>query len=107
MILANAWADEYINFSLESQYEYTQTAEDLITGQVKGLQIEILEKERMLQDYSLEKKVVKLDNDRSMSSHTLEDLNSALTTAVQDRIAKEVHYRDVTVAVQRYTCRKL
>lgn len=95
MILANAWADEYINFSLESQYEYTQTAEDLITGQVKGLQAEILDKEKMLQDYSLEKKVVKLDNDRSMSSHTLEDLNSALSTAVQDRITKEVHYHDV------------
>lgn len=95
MILANAWADEYINFSLQSQYEYTQTAEDLITGQVKALQAEILEQEKLLQDYSLEKKVVKLDNDRSMSSHTLEDLNSALTTAVQDRIAREVHYRDV------------
>jgi succinoglycan biosynthesis transport protein ExoP len=95
MILANAWADEYINFSLQSQYEYTQTAEDLITGQVKALQLEIIGKEKLLQDYSLEKRVVKLDNDRSMSSHTLEDLNSAITLAVQERIAKEVHYRDV------------
>lgn len=95
MILANAWADEYINSSLESQYQYTQTAEDLISGQVKELQGEIAEKEKMLQEFSLEKNVVKLDNDRSMSSHTLESLNTALSTAVQERIAKEVHYRDI------------
>lgn len=95
MMLANAWADEYINFSLESQYEYTQTAEDLISSQVKSLQLEITDKERLLQDYSRAKSVVKLDNDRSMSSHTLEDLNSALTAAVQERIGKEVHYKDV------------
>jgi succinoglycan biosynthesis transport protein ExoP len=95
MILANAWADEYINSSLESQYQYTQTAEDLISGQVKELQADITEKEKKLQDFSLEKNVVKLDNDRSMSSHTLEALNNALTGAVQDRIGMEVHYRDL------------
>src|SRR5262249_55823340 len=95
MVLANAWADEYVDYSLASQYEYTQKAEELLVDQVKELQKDIADKEKMLQDYSLEKQVVKLSDDRSMSSQTLEDLNRSLSVATQDRITSEVHYRDL------------
>jgi polysaccharide biosynthesis transport protein len=95
MILANAWSEEYVDYSLASQYEYTQKAEELLTSQVKSLQSEIAEGEKELQDYSLQKQVVKLDNERSMSSHTLEEFNSGLTEATKNRISKEVHYNDL------------
>ena len=94
-ILANAWAEEYAQYSLASEYEYTQKAEELLDEQVKSMQEEIAEKEKILQDYSLEKQVVKLDKDRSMGSYMLEELNSALTTATKDRISREVHYFDL------------
>jgi capsular exopolysaccharide synthesis family protein len=95
MNLANAWAEEYVEFSLDSQYQYTQKAEELLAEQVKTIQGEIAEKEKSLQNYSLEKEVVKLDQDRSMSSKTLEDLNGALSVATQERISREVHYKDM------------
>ncbi len=95
MTLANAWAEEYVEYSLASQYEYTQKAEELLSEQVKTIQGEIAEKEKSLQNYSLEKEVVKLDQDRSMSSKTLEDLNNAMSVATQERISKEVHYKDL------------
>jgi capsular exopolysaccharide synthesis family protein len=95
MTLANAWAEEYVEYSLASQYEYTQKAEELLAEQVKAIQEEIADKEKSLQNYSLEKEVVKLDQDRSMSSKTLEDLNDALSIATQERISREVHYKDL------------
>lgn len=95
MVLSNAWADEYVEYSLASQFEYTQKAEELLVGQVKSLQAEIAHDEKLLQEYSLAKQVVKLDNERSMSTHTLEEMNTSLTQATKDRIDKEVHYRDL------------
>lgn len=98
MTLANAWAEEYVEYSLASQYQYTQKAEELLGEQIKTLQGEIADKEKSLQNYSLEKQVVKLDQDRSMSSKTLEDLNGALSVATQERISREVHYKDLQTA---------
>lgn len=98
MTLANAWAEEYVEYSLASQYQYTQKAEELLAEQIKTLQGEIADKEKSLQNYSLEKQVVKLDQDRSMSSKTLEDLNGALSVATQERISREVHYKDLQSA---------
>lgn len=95
MVLANAWANEYVDYSLSSQYEYTQKAEEMLVDQVKELQKDIVEKERLLQDYSSEKQVVKLSDDRSMSADTLEALNNSLSEATQQRISAEVHYRDM------------
>src|SRR3990172_6695744 len=95
MMLANSWADEYVEYSLSSQQEYTQKAEQLLVGQVKSLQMEIAEKEKMLQDYSLEKQVVKFDN-KPMSLTALEGLNESLSTAIQGRVAAEVQYRDIS-----------
>ncbi|HEY7159618.1 MAG TPA: hypothetical protein VH815_00100, partial [Acidobacteriota bacterium] len=95
MKLANAWAEEYVDYSLASQYEVTQKAEELLIDPVKSLQAEIAEKEKLLEQYSLDKQVVKLDKDRSMGSVALENLNVALSTATQDRISKEVHYKDL------------
>jgi polysaccharide biosynthesis transport protein len=98
MTLANAWAEEYVEYSLASQYQYTQKAEELLGEQIKTLQGEIADKEKSLQNYSLEKQVVKLDQDRSMSSKTLEDLNGALSVATQERISREVHFKDLQSA---------
>ena len=95
MTLANTWAEEYVEYSLASQYEYTQKAEVLLGEQIRSLQAEIAEKEKILQDYSLEKQVVKLDNDQSMSSKNLEGLNNSLTEATRKRIGYEVHYNDL------------
>jgi succinoglycan biosynthesis transport protein ExoP len=93
MVLANLWAEEYVDHRLDSMQEYTRRTEELLGDQVKYLTDEIAQKEKALHDYSLEKKIVKPDKTRSMAAEMLTVLNGALTQATQDRISAEVRYR--------------
>lgn len=94
--LANAWVDEYVEYSISTRYEYTQKADEMLLDQIQSLQKEIAAQQKLLQDYSSDKQVVKLANDESMSSQTLEDLNKSLSEATQARINAQVHYQDLS-----------
>ena len=93
-ILANAWAEEYVDLTLDTQQDNTRQARKLLGTQVEELKREITEKEKSLREFSRSEQVVMLDDSRSMSSKTLEDLNSSLSQATHERIAAEVHYFD-------------
>ena len=95
MMLANAWAEEYVDYSLASEYENTQKAQEVLDEQIKSVRQGIAEKEKMLHEFSLQRQIVKLDKERSMSSQGLEDLSTAITEASQQRISKEVIYNDL------------
>lgn len=93
--LANIWADEYMEYSLASQYEYSVKAEELIAQQISQLRKEISEKQGLLQKFSSTQQVIKLDDARSMHGSKLEQLNEDLSRAISDRITKQVAYRDL------------
>ena len=94
-ILANAWADEFREYSGSSDFEMTQQAEELLSGEVKTLQTEIAEKQKLLRDFSVKKDVFKLKGDVSIGEEYLRSLNVAFTDATRDRIAKEVTLREI------------
>jgi succinoglycan biosynthesis transport protein ExoP len=95
MTLSNAWAEEYVEYSLAAQYENTQKAQEVLDEQIKSVREGITATEKKLRDYSRERGVVKLDKGVSMTNQRLEELNISLTEATRDRISKAVHYNDL------------
>jgi capsular exopolysaccharide synthesis family protein len=94
--LAETWANEYIEYSLASQLEYSRKAGILLAEQIKNLHNEIKKKQQMLQDYSVEKKVILVgETGRSVTASKLEDLNRELSAATAARIAKETTYLNI------------
>jgi capsular exopolysaccharide synthesis family protein len=98
MTLANAWAQDYVERRLGTVQQYTRKAEELLLEQVKSIQQSIAEKEKELQDYSVEQQVFKLDKSRSMSTEALSSVNAELTQARQERIAAQVKYMAMKTA---------
>jgi polysaccharide biosynthesis transport protein len=95
MKLANTWAEEYTDFVLTSNYQLTQEAKKLLEDQVRSLQREISEKEKILKDVSLAQQVIKIDEDKSMSADELDTLNTSLSDAKKDRVAKQVYLQQL------------
>jgi succinoglycan biosynthesis transport protein ExoP len=93
--IANAWAEEFINFSLLADSQYANVTEDLITQQIKQLQAEVVEKEKLLQNISIQQQVVRLDDNKSINSQSVEQINTALQSAKQETIALEVRSRNL------------
>jgi capsular exopolysaccharide synthesis family protein len=90
MILAETWAEEYVNQHVDSMHQYTRKASELLSEQVLHLQKEIAEKEKLLFDYSVRQNIIKPDKSRSMAATAVTDINSAINNATRERISAEV-----------------
>ncbi|MGH9857593.1 MAG: GumC family protein, partial [Acidobacteriota bacterium] len=94
--LAEAWANEYIEYSLATQNEFSRKAGLLLNEQIRNLQNDIKKKQEQLQKFSSENQVILLgDPGRSVMGSKLEDLNRELSAATGLRISKEVTYRNI------------
>ena len=93
--VANAWAEEYVEYSLAAEYENTQKARAVLDEQIITVRQGMADKEKALREYSLKREVVKLENQRSMSSQNLEELNVDLNDAKQNATAKEIEYNQI------------
>jgi len=93
--IVNALAEEFLIYSVETRSEATRQASDFLSEQIAQLRDDLTAKEKDLQKYGEEKKILFLREKESTVVNKFSDLNSALTGAQIDRLNKEVKYREL------------
>jgi succinoglycan biosynthesis transport protein ExoP len=94
--IANAFAEEFISFSIEKRYSTTQQASDFLTEQIANLRDDLASKERELQRYGQEKDIVFLTDTENMAVATFANLNEAYNQAMLERINAEAEFRELS-----------
>ncbi len=91
--VANAVADAFIQFNIESKYTTTDQATEFLVEQIAALKEEIREIEERLQDYGESKRIVSVDESNNITLRALSDVSERRTMA-QTRLAElEAAYR--------------
>ncbi|HKY32134.1 MAG TPA: polysaccharide biosynthesis tyrosine autokinase [Candidatus Polarisedimenticolia bacterium] len=90
--VANALADEFIEFNARNAYNASEQATESMARLIDNLTREIDEKERELQQYAREQDIILLDEKQNATTQTLNDLNVAFTKAQTERIGREARY---------------
>lgn len=93
--VANAVADAYLDWTLESKYRVVGQASQFLSTQIEQLKGEIEQRERDLQAYSRQKDIVSVDPQSNITLQKLESLNRDYAGAVADRVGKEARYYEV------------
>ncbi len=96
--VANAVADAYIDWKLETKYQVVGQASQFLSKQIEQLKGEVDGKERDLQAYGREKDIISVDPHQNVTLQKLEALNRDYAAAVADRVAKEARYYEVQTA---------
>ncbi|MGA7613944.1 MAG: polysaccharide biosynthesis tyrosine autokinase [Thermoanaerobaculia bacterium] len=90
--VANAVAESYIEWSLETKYGALGQASRFLSGQIEQLKAELDDKEKKLQAYSQRTDIVSVDPTTNITLQKLESLNKDYAAAVADRVDKEAHF---------------
>lgn len=93
--IVNNLIEEFINYSVEMRYEATRQASEFLNKQIAQLRDELAAKEKELQKYGEEKKLLFLNEKESSVVSKFAELNSAFTEAQIERIKKEAAYREL------------
>ncbi len=93
--VVNALVEEFISYSIETKYEATQQTSEFLSEEIAKLRDDLGAKERDLQRYGEEKKLLFLNKDESSVVTKFSDVSSALTEAQVDRIKKESMFREL------------
>lgn len=94
--IANIFAQEFRDFSIEKRFEITKQASDFLSEQIASVREDLAAKERELQRYGQEKEIFYLGNDtESTKISELEGLSNAYTQARIDRIKSETTYLEL------------
>lgn len=91
--MANAFAEAFIDMGIQDRFATADNASTFLTEQVAGLQQDIGDKERRLQELGREKDIVDLDPTSDVLRQRLQDLNQSLAEAQFRRIQLEAKYR--------------
>ncbi len=94
--IANAVAEAFIDWGIETRSETVGRASTFLSAQIEALKDEIQEKERQLQQYSRSTDLVTLDPGSNASLQKLERLNSEVATALGERLEKEARWRELS-----------
>jgi len=92
--IANAVAETYIDWNLETKYSTLDKAGRFITSQIEQLKAEIRDKEVQLQTYGREKGIVSPDPQMNVTLQNLDQLNKDYAGAVADRVAKQAKFAE-------------
>ena len=93
--IVNAIAEEFINYSVEMRYEATQQASEFLSGQITEIRVDLTAKERELQKYGEEQKILYLKEEENTVVSKFGDYSKAYTEAQLDRYKKEAAYREL------------
>lgn len=91
---ANTLAEEFIDERLESHWQATQRTSDWLTRQLEELKVRLVASEDELQAYAKQTNLQftgEQDN-KSVSEEKLSQLQTELSTAMEDRVAKQSRY---------------
>jgi polysaccharide biosynthesis transport protein len=92
--LANALAETYIDWNLETRYATLDKAGRFIGSQIEQLKAEIRDKELQLQTYGREKGIVSPDPQLNQTMQNLDSLNKDYAAAVADRVGKQARFAE-------------
>lgn len=93
--VANAFAEEYIDWGVEERTRSVGRASSFLASQIEALKREIEEKEVQLQAFDRGADIVRLESGSNVTLQRLAALNNDYTTAVSNRIDREAHYRQL------------
>ncbi len=96
--VANAVAEAYVQFNLESHTSVSDQASEFLVAQIDTLKREIAELERRLQGYGEVKGIVTIDDSSNITLKALSDIAERRTEARTVLAQKEAAYRAVADA---------
>jgi capsular exopolysaccharide synthesis family protein len=89
--MANAVADAYIDWNIESRFRQIGQSAEFLATQIEQTKRDIAAKEKALLAYARQKDITEVDPKTNSS----ERLGGDYSVAVADRVAKEAHYREL------------
>jgi len=93
--IANALAETYIDWGIESKVQVIGQASRFLAGQIEQLKSDVEQKEAQLRAYGLKKDIVSVDPKTNVTLQKLEILNHDYAAAVSDRVSKEAQFYEV------------
>ena len=93
--LANAVADSYIEWNVESRYKSMGLSSQFLATQIEQAKAEVDAKEKDLLAYSGKKDLTSADPTGNPAAQKLDSTSKDLAAATADRITKEAHYEEV------------
>jgi capsular exopolysaccharide synthesis family protein len=96
--IANAMADSYIQFNLESTYTTSDQATEFLVNQIGTLKREIAAIEDRLQQYGESKRIVSIDDSSNITLKALSDVAQKCTEAQTALAQKEAAYKAMLAA---------
>jgi capsular exopolysaccharide synthesis family protein len=92
----NALGEEFILYSIESRFEATQQTSEFLNEEIARLRDELASKERELQKYSDDKKIIPLNDRETAIASQYEEVQSEYVRAQAARVEAEVKYRELS-----------
>ncbi|HYM62414.1 MAG TPA: polysaccharide biosynthesis tyrosine autokinase [Thermoanaerobaculia bacterium] len=93
--IANALAESYIDWTLESKFQVVGQASKFLTAQIETLKSEVEQKETQLHEYGLQKDIISVDPKTNVTLQKLESLNKDYSAAMSDRVTKESRFYEL------------
>ncbi|MFB3903763.1 MAG: GumC family protein [Acidobacteriota bacterium] len=97
-LVANAWADEYIEQNFQGKLKTTEMATKFLADQLKELRVKVEQSERDLNDYARAKGIFTTEGSQNEVSQKLTELNTEITKAQASLIAEEAHFKEAKAA---------
>jgi capsular exopolysaccharide synthesis family protein len=94
--VVNSLAQEYIAYTIETRSEATQQTSEFLTENIATLREDLAAKERDLQKYSDEKKIVELSDKESSVLSQFEDVQTAYSAAQITTVEAGSKYRELS-----------
>jgi capsular exopolysaccharide synthesis family protein len=102
--IANAWAENFIQATLERRYEATSYARNFLESRLEQLRRRLEDSERQLVTYASSQRIINLPTtggpsdsraERSIIAENLASLNAELNKATADRVTSEARYDEL------------
>jgi capsular exopolysaccharide synthesis family protein len=93
--IVNALSEEFISYTIESRSEATQQTKEFLSEQIARLRDDLAAKQRELQKYGDEKKIMQLNEKESSVVSKFGDLNKAVTDAQIALVNAQTAYQEL------------
>ena len=94
-MIANEWAQQYIQLGIDQRRTRAGAATDFFTNQIRDVRAEISGRRQDLNSLTREAENLSLDADADLANERLKALESARTEAQQDRVRLEAAYQQL------------
>ncbi len=94
--VANAVAQSYIDYDLDSRIAATEQAKDFLTKQIEIAKTKLEDSEQRLNDYASRNQIIFFDSDKQgVNIKRFSDITAALSAATTERMQKEALLREL------------